>query len=292
MIYTIENERLKVSVDTFGAQLASFYSKDTGVEYLWQGDPKYWTGRAYNLFPVIGRMYDGYYLADGNKYVLKCHGLARYYPFELYARTESELTFVFCSNDETLAQYPYQFAFFVTFKIDGKKLSVEYKAKNTGDKPMYFGAGGHPGINIPFDGGNFEDYYLEFEKATPAVRHVLSESKFMSGKTQPYPLVDGTKMPLRHDLFDDDAVVFGNTCGVCYLKGKHTDRKVKMEYGDYKYHGVWHMDKTDAPYVCLEPWSSLPSNDGEVTILEEKADMCLLNKNESHAYTYTLEIIE
>ena len=292
MIYTIENEKLKVSVEDFGAQLASFYSKDTGVEYLWQGDKKYWTGRAYNLFPVIGRMYQGYYLANDKEYRLDCHGLARYYPFELYARTQNSLTFVFRSTKETLSKYPYEFAFYVTFIIDGKKLTVEYKAENLGKSEMYYGVGGHPGINIPFDGGKFEDYYLQFEKATPAVQHVLSESKFMSGNTKPYPLVDGTKMPLRHNLFDDDAVVFGNTCGACYLKGVHTNRKVKMEYPDYKYLGVWHMDKTDAPYVCLEPWNSLPSNDGEVTVLEKKADMIVLQKGESHTSKYSLEIFD
>ncbi|MBR2903842.1 MAG: aldose 1-epimerase family protein, partial [Clostridia bacterium] len=212
MIYTIENEHLKVAVEDFGAQLASLFSKDTGVEYLWQGDKKYWTGRAYNLFPVIGRMYQGYYLAGDKKYELRCHGLARYYPFELYEKTDDSLTFVFRSTDETKTQYPYEFSFFVRFAIVGKKLTVEYKAVNDGKETMYCGFGGHPGINIPFDGGKFEDYYLEFEKATPAVRHTLSPSKFMSGETPLYPLVDGTKMPFRHDLFDDDAVVFGNTC--------------------------------------------------------------------------------
>ncbi len=292
MIYTIENEHLKVDVDDFGAQLFSFYSKDTGVEYLWQGDAKYWTGRAYNLFPVIGRMFDGHYLAGNEKYELRCHGLARYYSFELYARTKNELTFLFRSSPETKKQYPYDFSFFVVFRIEGKKLTVLYRAKNEGEQAMYCGMGGHPGINIPFDGGKFEDYYLEFESATPAVRHTLSESKFMSGKTEPYPLVDGKKMPLVHNLFDDDAVVFGNTCGVCFLKGKHTSRAVKMEYHDYKYLGVWHMDKTDAPYVCLEPWSSLPSLDGEVTVLEKRENIFRLEKGQEKDLVYTLEILE
>lgn len=34
MIYSIENKKLKVSVDTAGAQLQSLYSKDTQTEYL------------------------------------------------------------------------------------------------------------------------------------------------------------------------------------------------------------------------------------------------------------------
>ena len=65
MIHTIENELLKIAVDTKGAQLMSVLSKKTGVEYIWQGNPAYWPGRAYNLFPFIGRMYEGVFTYDG-----------------------------------------------------------------------------------------------------------------------------------------------------------------------------------------------------------------------------------
>ena len=54
MLYTIENKLLKTAVDTSGAQMQSLYSKVTATEYLWQGDAAYWSGRAYNLFPIIG----------------------------------------------------------------------------------------------------------------------------------------------------------------------------------------------------------------------------------------------
>ena len=56
MIYVIENDKLKVGVETLGAQLASIYSKETNSEYLWQGDENVWKGRAYNLFPYVGRL--------------------------------------------------------------------------------------------------------------------------------------------------------------------------------------------------------------------------------------------
>ena len=58
MIYTIENEYLSVSVEDIGAQLKSIYHKKSETEFLWQGDPKYWKGRAYNLFPIVCRLYD------------------------------------------------------------------------------------------------------------------------------------------------------------------------------------------------------------------------------------------
>ena len=67
MIYSIENKILKIAVDTSGAQLQSVYSKKTDTEYLWQGDPSYWSGRAYNLFPTIGRMYKNTYTYEGQE---------------------------------------------------------------------------------------------------------------------------------------------------------------------------------------------------------------------------------
>ena len=77
MIYTIENEYLSVSVEDIGAQLKSIYHKKSETEFLWQGDPKYWKGRAYNLFPIVGRLYDGKYTYNGKTYELERHGFAR-----------------------------------------------------------------------------------------------------------------------------------------------------------------------------------------------------------------------
>ena len=39
MIYTIENEFLRVSAEDNGAQLSSVELKENGKEFLWQGDP-------------------------------------------------------------------------------------------------------------------------------------------------------------------------------------------------------------------------------------------------------------
>ena len=46
------------------------------------------------------------------------------------------------------------------------------------------------------------------------------------------------------------------------------------------YLGVWHIPCTDAPYVCIEPWCSLPSASGTVTVLEEKPDLLTLAPQE------------
>ena len=145
MIYTIENESLRVSVEAKGAQLMSVFSKQTGVEYLWQGDSKYWTGRAYNLFPFVGRFAEGKYVVEGKEYAMDRHGFARGAEFDLATKTESSLVFELRETEQTLAIYPFKFIFTVKFEILDKKLTVTYGVKNIGENTMYFGLGGHPG---------------------------------------------------------------------------------------------------------------------------------------------------
>ena len=53
----ISNQHLIVTMTQEGGTLTSIRDAKTGREYLWQGDPAYWTGQAPNLFPFVGRLY-------------------------------------------------------------------------------------------------------------------------------------------------------------------------------------------------------------------------------------------
>ena len=46
MNYKISNNHLTVEISDRGAELQSIKGSD-GTEYLWQGDPKYWSDRAH-----------------------------------------------------------------------------------------------------------------------------------------------------------------------------------------------------------------------------------------------------
>ena len=292
MVYSIENKYLKIEAERAGAQLKSIYSKVSGREYLWQGDPAYWSGRAYNLFPTIGRMYKGIYTYEDRTYEIDCHGLARYYAFKLYERTATKMTFVFTDNEDTFKAYPFRFEFYITYELQDSKLVVSHRTKNVGEKEMIFAVGGHPGINVPFGEGEFEDYYIEFSDVSNVSEKLLSPNKFMDGKSAPYRLVNGKKIPLTHSLFDNDAIVLSNTCRKVSIKSRQDPAVVTMDFSDFKYFGIWHMPETDAPYVCLEPWSALPATDGRVDKLETKEDMTHLSAGCEHVCRYTIEIEE
>ena len=292
MIYSIENKILKATVDTSGAQLQSIYSKATETEYLWQGDPAYWAGRAYNLFPTIGRMYKNTYTYDGNEYSLRCHGIARYRAFQLTDRTATKLTFRLTEDEDSLKEYPFKFEFFIRYELKEATLEISLIVKNTDEKELIFALGGHPGFNVPFGNGAFEDYYLEFSEKTKVLFHTLSESKFMTGEKLPLPLTEGVRLPLRHELFDNDAAILGNTCREISLKSKADPRYITVKYPDFRYLGVWHTPETDAPFVCIEPWSALRATDGVITDLSAKEDMTRLAPGKTYKTSWSIEIHE
>ena len=292
MIYTIESESLRVSVDCLGAQLTSIFSKKSNIEYLWQGDPKYWTGRAYNLFPQVGRFADGKYVVDGNEYAMDRHGFARGSEFCLSAKTKSSMTFTISATDKTLGIYPFKFIFNVTYAVKESKLSVLYEVKNVGDKTMYFGLGGHPGFNVPFDGGKFEDYYTEFECECVPTQIIANEKGLMTSERKPLSLEKSKIIRLEHGLFDNDALIMQDSCKVISIKGKSTEKSVKVSFPKMSYLGLWHMPKTDAPYLCIEPWMTLPSPDGSPEAFETKEHIGKAHPNESFSSGFDIEIVE
>ena len=147
MTSTIGNRELEISVKQFGAVLTSVKSVKTGYEFLWQGNPKIWSGQSPILFPVIGRMLDDKYLLDGKQYGMIRHGLARHYDFNLRSKTDNELVFEQTENEETLKSYPYKYKLLVSFKIEGNALTVTHTVKNENETQMYFSIGAHPAFN-------------------------------------------------------------------------------------------------------------------------------------------------
>lgn len=276
MLYTIQNECLTVKICDKGAILWSVRDID-GLEYLWQGDAKYWTNRAPNLFPYIARMTDGKYTLEGATYEMDIHGFAKDMIFRAEQISDSQIVFSMNHTEETYKQYPFQFCFSIIYKLEGSKLSITYDVRNDDEKTMYFGVGGHPGFNVPLEeGAAFEDYYLEFSEKTDVKRVGFSEDCFVTGDLSEFPLEEGVRLPLKHNLFDDDAIVLTDMARSVVLATKKSKKGICVMYPDMDYLGIWHMPRTDAPYVCIEPWSSLPSRKGIVEELETQPSLISL----------------
>ena len=56
------------------------------------------------------------------------------------------------------------------------------------------------------------------------------------------------------------------------------------------YLGIWHAPETDAPFVCIEPWSSLPSTDGVIDEFETKPDFITVEPKETYTNSWSISI--
>ncbi len=289
MIYTLKKDRIEISVDTLGAQMRSL--RLDGWEYLWQGDPAYWTGQSPILFPIIGGLPDGRYTWKGKAYEMGTHGFARKMEFSLAAQTEDTLTFRLTDNEETRKQYPFAFALEVSYKISGNTVQEGFRVANTGNEEMPFSVGGHPAFNCPLEPGKeFTDYVLRFEKPETLLRRIKRDG-LLSGESQVF-LDDRAEKELTHGLFYDDAVILNNMSStwVELALDDEEGRHVRVDFAGFPDLGIWSC-KNDGPYVCIEPWFGVDSTKGDSGAFEEKEGIRILAAGDTFeaAFGITLE---
>jgi len=287
----IENEQLRVTISPTGGTLQSVFGKQTETEYLWQADPAYWVKRAPNLFPFVGRLYEKCYTVNGQPYEMMIHGFAPTSEMEEEQTGPDSCVFTLRDNEETRAIYPYRFEYRVRYTLDQNRILIAYEVTNLDEKTLYFGVGGHPGFNVPMEKGlKFEDYALTFPEASTPSRVQFSDQVLVNGIRTPYALKDQVAIPLRHDLFDQDAVVLADAPRSVTLASEKGARGVRVSWPQMPYIGFWHKPHSDAPFVCIEPWGVLPGREGVVEALETMADMTALKPGETRTNPWEIEV--
>lgn len=293
MNYVISNDYLRVEVSNKGAELQKVTSAITGKEFLWQGDEKFWSGRAPIMFPVCGRMLDGKYTYKGNGYVLPCHGFAKISHFDVSEQTKDSISLTLKANESTQEIYPFEFSFTVTFALIDNLLRTTFTVKDDVDEEMYFSFGGHPAFNVPFnDGENFDDYYVEFNKPFNATQALFSDKGLYTEKTLPVDLVDGKILNLSHKLFEVEGIFMKDPSPELTIKSKKGKGSIRVSYEGFPYVGLWQTNKVGAKYLCVEPWQGFPSKDGVVDDLKEKDYMVRIVKGEVYNKSFDVEIVE
>ena len=282
--YCIENDKLSLSIKEYGAELHSIVSKDTGFDFLWNGDESVWYGQSPILFPIIGRLLDDKYRYDGNEYTMPKHGLFRKRNAQLVSCDKNKLVLVQTADAETLKSYPFTFVVYITFEIVGKSVKVTHKVVNTNDKTMYFSIGAHPGFKCKIGD------YLEFDENETLSTEMIDSDSIRVNKKIPV-LNNEKKIVITEHIFDNDALIFSN------IKSKHitlhsTDsaRRVKFDFGSSPYLGIW--AKPGAPYVCLEPWFGVNDSRDKKDCICKKEGIISLESNKSFEFAWTAEFSE
>ena len=291
MIYTLENQHLKISLSNHGGELHSIKGKKDNTEFLWSGDEAYWKYHAPILFPIVGKVFNGKYSVDGKTYELPQHGLARVRDFEMIEQTKNSISFELKYSEDTLKVYPFKFSLIIKYTLNDINLSIDYIVKNLDNKEMYFSIGAHPAFMCPIENDKFDDYYFEFnEKENASIMQLVGPGYF-SKEEKPY-LKDENIINLSTDLFKNDALVFKNLkSNKISLKSKNHKKYLEFDFGEFPYLGLWTKD-TGAPFVCIEPWFGHADFDGFNEEFKDKAAIQSLMPNKEFHCNYNISFFE
>jgi len=255
----------------------------SGEEYLWQGDPDVWSGRAPILFPVVGSLKNDTMRIAGRDYQMARHGLARKAEFSLDEQSDTACTFRWLSDIETRKNYPWQFELRVRFSLDANLLTIGYEVTNEDSEEMIFTLGSHPAFALP---DKVDDYSIRFSEVENPERFMLDSDGLLAVNSNPFNT--GQRVQLNDQLFNDDALVFKNVKSREIALFHNEERRLTLTTGGAPHLGIW--AKPAAQFVCIEPWfgySDAPDSNG---LFEEKPSMLRLKPNKTWAHHLTISI--
>lgn len=287
MIKSIENEYLKVSFNTKGAELISIYDKTNKKEMMYQPLRRSWGSSDVCIFPFVARIKDGYFTHEGVTYEMEKHGIVRSEELTISSLLDDEATLVFKYNIDTLNVYPFKFTYYVNFKLIDNSIKVSYIVKNEDDKTIYYGIGGHPAFMLDgyFDGEfNYNKATISIE--TESVNKVkLDEYGFfmLDITNEEFP----REFEVTKQLFRKEKTLILETNGV-KVHLRQEGRSIDLE-SDCRFIAFW-SDEVSGNYVCVEPWWSLPDFENCNKEISQKNTINSLEKGNMKEYSYTITI--
>lgn len=285
MQYTIENDLLRLTVDSHGAEAVSVVNKSTGEQMLWCGDAAVWGRHAPILFPYTGKLTGGSLIAKGQEYAGGQHGFARDVEHTLIGQTADSLTLALRADDTTRTYWPYDFVLRSTFALDGRTVRHTLTVDNPGTEVLQFGIGYHPAFAVPFDDAHTtDDYEFRFDTVESPLCVSALPNGLLNG-TSYYLAHNVRSIPLNEALFANDSHCMLNLRSkILAIVERDTGRAVRCGIEGYPYVLIW---SKPAPYrfVCIEPWHSLPGEENGSRNWEERACAAALAPGESWSTT-------
>ncbi len=293
MRHKLSNDQLAIEITHEGAELASLINRASGREYIWQADPDVWGSHAPVLFPIIGVLKDGKTEIQGESHSIPKHGFIRHNArLELFSKMQDRLTLRLRWSEETLKMFPYKFDFRITYRLRNEHLIVYHEVHNVDDKPIRFCLGGHPAFRVPFfDRDDYADNFLRFQHPETSGSYTVTGAGTLTGEKRPVPWSEGgTVLPLTHDLFANDALVFDdlNTRSIL-LESKNHGPWLKVDYAGWTHLGIW--AKPTGNFVCIEPWMGLSDFEDSDGQFANKPGIVELEPNGVYEMSYDVKVL-
>ena len=278
------NESLTVTISTLGAEIQSVLDQNQ-IERIWHGDPVYWEGRAPVLFPVAGRLKEGFYFLEGHQYALPQHGFARKREFAVECAKSDAATFLLSGDAGKDPGFPFQYAFRVRYALLGNAVRVEYQADNLDSRAFWYGVGAHEAYACP---EGIEAYAVEFDREEKLTRRILADG-LLTGETALVRERCGI-LPIEPSLFANDTQIYASLVsrGIT-LKSSSHQRSVRVDFADFDYLLLW--TKPGAGFLCIEPWTNLPDTVDSDQDITKKPGMTRLLPGETRTHTHTITFI-
>ncbi|MBS6974538.1 MAG: aldose 1-epimerase family protein [Eggerthellaceae bacterium] len=284
----LENDALAVRISSKGAELQSVVCE--GIERMWSGDPAVWGRRAPLLFPLIGRLRDGWYANGGERVDAPMHGFCRDRAFAAEQVSGTHARFETTSDEGTRAVFPFDFLLRVDFSLEGATIVKTHTVENAGEVPMPFELGGHEAYETRLlPGERMADYYVRFEGADALGMFDMDEEGILALPKIEVPLEDGRLTKTPEQLGIDTVVLENVPGGRVVLASAANPHEVEVEFPDFPYLGIWtKAGQADARYLCLEPWSALPDALFSPRELAEKPGVRVLAPGERATLAYRM----
>ena len=290
----LENNQFRVEIKEFGAELTSFRSKADGAEYVWQGDPIAWKRHAPILFPIVGRLKDKRYTVGGKPYEITQHGFGRDLAWQAARIDDCCVEFVLTQSEYTKKMYPWDFVMTVRYTLDGSTLKKEHSMTNTDLTDLYYEVGAHDAYNLCLgEGEHITDYAVQFE-GTTVLHPILSDENVLLTKEHGNLPLQESCLAIDRETFKNDAIILDDLpVRRASLVNCKNDRRLTMEFTDFPYFALWSPHKDfDVPFVCFEPWSTLPDGGYLDHALENKVGVRRLSSGQHETLTFSVTIYE
>lgn len=250
---TIENHRLRVTVDDHGAEITSIFDKKLNRECVWNADAAWWKRSTPILFPIVGSIWHNTMRVDGKEYNMTQHGFARDMDFECIKEEADSLLYSLKSNEETKAKYPFNFELMIRQSIDGGKVVTVWEVINKGETVLPFQIGGHPAFMIP---GVNEHYDSTGTIRLLGVGNYNLTEIGAEGCVKAEPVrLSGNEIVLTRNTFEKNALIFEKPCPHVIELYDLSGKKVLTFHSPSPSLGLWAPTKdVHAPFVCIEPW--------------------------------------
>lgn len=297
MVIELKNQNLTVQFEELGGALSSIKDID-GIEYLWQGDPEYWSGQAPVLFPICGSLRNDWTIFRPEVRphftgIIPRHGLVRKRKFAFERLSDDSVSFTILPDKEIFDCYPYRFELKIIYTLLDKTIRTEYQVTNREAKrDLPYFIGGHPGFNCPLvEGDTYEDYYLEFvQEETCSVPKSLPETGLLDLLDRTPFLEKQKKLNLDYSLFSRDAITLDQLKSRSVsLRSKKHDKGLRLDFEDFPNLIIW-STVNKGPFIALEPWSGLSTSLEESDYFNDKRQVTLVKPNETSIKSFEITI--